>query len=71
MTLKCNCGSSEFEPLGIQERYLNGTGNDYRVLFLVNCARCHTTIVTNRLDYALRRKLEAEKAIKLPFFTMV
>jgi len=69
MGLKCNCGSEEFEPLGIQERYITeSTKNSYKVLFLVNCNKCHTTLVTNRLDYALRRKKQAAHTMEIPFY---
>jgi len=70
MKLKCNCGSTEFEPLGIQESWSRRSSNrNYRVLFLVNCSKCGTTLSCNRLDYALMRNQEIEQAVNLPFYT--
>lgn len=71
MALKCKCGSREFEPLGIQQRYSNlRDRNDYKVLFLVNCLRCRTTISCSRVEYALMRSHETELAVTMPFYTM-
>ncbi len=70
MGLKCHCGSTDFSPLGIQESYSTSQKrDDYRVIFLVNCLQCGTTLATNRLDYALRRSEQTEEALVMPFYT--
>ena len=68
MGLLCKCGCAEFEPLGIQECWPSKDDRiQYRVIFLVNCLACGTTLATNRLDYALRRSEQTEAAVDLPF----
>lgn len=70
MALRCKCGSQLFEPLGIQEYWKKGDKNvRHRVLFLVNCKQCRTTLACSRLDYALMRSHQAEQALSISFFT--
>jgi len=70
VTLKCECGSTYFKPVGIQESWSGrNSGRSPQVLFLVNCLKCGTTKSCNRLDYALMRSHEADQALNMPFYT--
>jgi hypothetical protein len=69
MSAKCNCGSRLFKPLGIQESWPGRPGRTPRLLFLVNCAECGTTLTVSSLDYALLRSEEAVRTLDLSFFT--
>ena len=59
--MRCRCGSSEFKPLGIQDNYAFSTyGSLGRQIYLINCARCGTTISCSRAFYL---RLEEQKKI--------
>ena len=67
MALKCQCGSTRFKPIGIQESWPGRqSGDSPRILFLVNCLECGTTKVCSRLDYALIRNEETAETIDKP-----
>ncbi len=71
MSLKCECGSTQFKPIGIQESW-PGRQSDQspNVLFLVNCLKCGTTKTCSRLDYALMRNEEAAETLDKSFYTV-
>lgn len=71
MGLTCKCGSQSFEPLGIQEVSLKkGEGEYHRLLFLVNCQSCGTTLSCSSLDYALLEGNRVWNSIDLEFFAL-
>ena len=70
MSLKCECGSTSFKPVGIQESWSGRKpGDGPRELFLVNCLRCGTTKTCNRLDYVLMRNEEVEEVLETSFYS--
>ena len=69
MAFQCSCGSHRFKPLGIMEG-MSGRGDKARprVLFLVNCLECGTTVSCNSLDFFLLRSEELVSTLDEDFF---
>lgn len=56
--MRCSCGSTNFTPLGVQEiASKDATGTPSRVVFLINCAECNTTLSCSKHFYAVVKYL--------------
>ena len=69
MAFSCHCGSHRFSPLGIMDGYPRPRGEGgTRILFLVNCLECGTTLSCTSLDYYLLRSSEFIRSMDDNFF---